>query len=73
MLACTAGDGTAFGEQALINEDCIRTASIVTEEPTDLIVINRELYNRSIASVRLNYFLVDTIINRPPPSSLCYH
>ncbi|ELU14748.1 hypothetical protein CAPTEDRAFT_205292 [Capitella teleta] len=52
------GDGTSFGEQALINEDCIRTASIITEEATDLIVINRELYNRSICNVVQQEYLL---------------
>ena len=31
--------------------DCIRTASIVANEPTDLVVIHRDLYNRSVSKV----------------------
>lgn len=36
------------GEIALIKKDCVRTASVVVDEETDLVVINRELYNRSV-------------------------
>lgn len=34
-----------------MSEDCIRTASVLTEEPSDLIVFDRDLYNRSVKSV----------------------
>ena len=47
-----AESGRSFGELALLNEDCIRNASIITDERTDLIVINRSLYDRSIKSVQ---------------------
>ncbi|XP_063399051.1 uncharacterized protein LOC134683669 [Mytilus trossulus] len=40
--------GKSFGELALLNTDCVRNASIIAEEATDLIVINRELFNRCI-------------------------
>ncbi|XP_053384694.1 uncharacterized protein LOC123536331 [Mercenaria mercenaria] len=40
--------GRSFGELALINADCVRNASIIADEVTDLIVVNRELYNRSL-------------------------
>lgn len=40
--------GKTFGELALINKDCIRNASVVADESTDLIVINRDLFNRSL-------------------------
>ncbi len=40
------GVGTVFGEVALINPDCVRTASIVADEKLDLVVIDRELYKR---------------------------
>src|SRR6218665_1097391 len=36
-----------FGEVALIKED-IRSASILTEESSDIVIIHRDLYNRSI-------------------------
>ena len=48
------GEGRSFGELALIREDCTRTASIITDEDIDLIVISRELYNRSLAKVLAN-------------------
>lgn len=41
---------TQFGEVALLSENCIRQASIISDEPTDLLVVNRELYNRSLHS-----------------------
>lgn len=47
----TSNEGQAFGEVALIKEDCVRTASVVTDENTDLMVVNRALYNRSVRDV----------------------
>ncbi|XP_041352079.1 uncharacterized protein LOC121370722 [Gigantopelta aegis] len=47
----TSGEGQAFGEVALIKEDCIRTASVVADEDTDLLVVDRNLYNRSVRDV----------------------
>ena len=46
-----AADGRAFGELALLSEDCIRTASVIADEHTDLIIINRDLYSRSMDRV----------------------
>ena len=55
-----AGEGTAFGELALIHPDCVRTASIVADEKTDLIVIHRDLYKRSVSKVlSLNISFID--------------
>ena len=45
------GAGATFGEVALISEDCVRTASIITDEQSDVIVIDRQLYNRSVKEV----------------------
>ncbi|KAL3310442.1 hypothetical protein Ciccas_010992 [Cichlidogyrus casuarinus] len=42
------GPGQSFGELALINQDCIRNASIVTDSSCDLLAITRELYNRGL-------------------------
>ena len=57
-----SGDGQAFGELALLSEDCIRTASVLADQTVELISINRDLYNRSVARVvraeyeeKLNY------------------
>ncbi|CAH1782720.1 unnamed protein product [Owenia fusiformis] len=47
----TLGAGATFGEVALITEDSVRTASIVCDEHTDVIVIDRNLYNRSVKYV----------------------
>lgn len=46
-----AGEGQTVGEIALIKEDCIRTASVVVDEDTDLMVVDRTLYNRSVRDV----------------------
>ncbi|XP_071182155.1 uncharacterized protein [Mytilus edulis] len=40
--------GKSFGELALINTDCVRNATIIADEAVDLIVIDRNLYNRCI-------------------------
>lgn len=48
----TTGAGAVFGEVALLKEDdCTRTASIITDETCDFVVIDRELYNRSVKNV----------------------
>ena len=47
MTTCiSSGAGATFGEVALISEDCVRTASIITDEPSDVIVIDRQLYKQ---------------------------
>ena len=51
FFICHIGEGATFGEIALINPDCIRTASVVAEDKTDLVAIHRELYNRSVSKV----------------------
>ena len=40
--------GRSFGELALINTDCIRNATIIADEKTDLVIVNRDLYKRSL-------------------------
>lgn len=45
------GEGKSFGEMALLKEDCIRTATVVADTDTDLVVIDRNLYNRSVKDV----------------------
>lgn len=34
-----------------MKEDCIRTATVVADTDTDLVVIDRNLYNRSVRDV----------------------
>ncbi|XP_074659858.1 uncharacterized protein LOC141912511 isoform X2 [Tubulanus polymorphus] len=48
--------GKSFGELALINKDCVRNASIIADETTDLVVVDRELYNRSLKAAQLAEF-----------------
>lgn len=59
---------------ALISEDCIRTASIIITEPADLIVVDRELYNRSVKEVlhkefedKRNFIANNPLFNNWPP------
>ncbi|KAA0192479.1 cAMP-dependent protein kinase regulatory subunit [Fasciolopsis buskii] len=52
----TLKDGASFGELALINRDCIRNASIIADTRTQLIVINRATFNRSLREVHLAAF-----------------
>ncbi|XP_052822735.1 uncharacterized protein LOC106870333 [Octopus bimaculoides] len=44
----STGASSVVGELALIKKDCVRIASVVVDEETDLIVIDLELYNRSV-------------------------
>ncbi len=40
--------GKSFGEIALLSEDAVRNASVVTDQDTDLLVIDRELFNGTL-------------------------
>ncbi|XP_076464268.1 uncharacterized protein LOC143296303 [Babylonia areolata] len=40
--------GTSFGEIALMSDEATRNASIIADEDTDLLVIDRALFNRSV-------------------------
>ncbi|KAK7478473.1 hypothetical protein BaRGS_00030319, partial [Batillaria attramentaria] len=42
------GVGLSFGEVALIDETCVRTASIVADDKTDLVIVDKALYTRSV-------------------------
>ena len=48
ILFYISESGKSFGELALINTDCVRNATIIADEAVDLIVIDRNLYNRCI-------------------------
>ena len=48
ILFIVTAAGKSFGELALINADCVRNASIIADEVTDLLIVNRELYSRSL-------------------------
>jgi CRP-like cAMP-binding protein len=43
-----AEEGKSFGELALMSEDSVRNATVIADEETDLLVISRELFNRSM-------------------------
>ncbi len=49
-LHVVLGPGASFGEVALISEDTVRTASIIVDEPSDFILIDRNLYNRWVVT-----------------------
>ncbi|XP_074659542.1 uncharacterized protein LOC141912223 [Tubulanus polymorphus] len=40
--------GKCFGEIALISDDSVRNATIIADEDVDLLVVHRDLYNRSL-------------------------
>ena len=42
------GSGKSFGEVALIDERNLRGASVIAEEVSDMIVVDRNLYTRSL-------------------------
>lgn len=48
-------EGKSFGEVALMSEDSVRNATVIADEETDLLVISRELFNRSM-KVRASVF-----------------
>jgi len=59
--------GVAFGEMALLTDDGTRTASVIADESTDLIVIDRALYERCVQDVIRREFQqkVDFIAQHP--------
>ena len=48
---CVSGSCLTFGEIALVEQDCIRTASVVANTHLDLLVIDRALFNRCLHGV----------------------
>ncbi|CAL1533253.1 unnamed protein product [Lymnaea stagnalis] len=48
--------GKSFGELALINADCVRNATIIADEATDLLSVDRDLYNRSLRAFQTHEF-----------------
>ncbi|XP_077862595.1 uncharacterized protein LOC102802379 [Saccoglossus kowalevskii] len=46
------GGGKSFGEIALIQKNCIRTASIIADTVCDIIVVNRDLYTRCLKAAQ---------------------
>ncbi|XP_050405936.1 uncharacterized protein LOC126821529 [Patella vulgata] len=51
LCAVRLGGGVPVGEVAMEREGLLRTASIIADVPTDLVIIDRALYNRSIRDV----------------------
>ena len=45
------GSNLTFGEVALVEQDCIRTATVVANSHLDLLVIDRDLFNRCLHGV----------------------
>ena len=48
ILIAIPGQGGAFGEIALVNKDTFRNATVVCDEDTDLMVIDQDLFDRSL-------------------------
>ncbi|XP_041353721.1 uncharacterized protein LOC121371698 isoform X2 [Gigantopelta aegis] len=48
------GDG--FGEVALLEEDAVRNATVIADEDSDLLVISRELFERSMKVKQEEYY-----------------
>ena len=48
ILSFSTDAGKSFGEIALISEDSVRNATVIADEETDLMVIHRDLFNRSM-------------------------
>ena len=46
------GVGSSFGELALIDQSCLRTATIVADHLSDMIVIHRDLYSRMLKAAQ---------------------
>ena len=64
-------EGGTFGEIALINPDCIRTASVVADVETDLVVVDREVYNRNLSKVRRERYNICVLWTTCKNDTLC--
>ena len=51
MYSLLQGEGKTFGEMALLSEENVRTASIIADEITELMVVPHDLYVRSVATI----------------------
>ena len=68
IILCSAiGEGNSFGEVALIDETCIRTATILADEATDLLVVDKPLYNRCVKEILAKEFQEkrESIVSNP--------
>ena len=78
LCEISSGEGKSFGEVALLKEDCIRTATVVSDTDTDLVVIDRALYNRSVRDVlereytQKTQFVDTNILFKVGGCSVCY-
>lgn len=61
--------GKSFGEVALLSENAERNASVVADTDMELLVVHRELYNRTI---RVGNFLNHYNGSSVPPSSAIF-
>uniref|UniRef100_A0A0L8IEW7 Cyclic nucleotide-binding domain-containing protein n=1 Tax=Octopus bimaculoides TaxID=37653 RepID=A0A0L8IEW7_OCTBM len=50
-FVCNLVPGDPFGEVALLSTDSIRTATVIADEITDLMVVSKALYERSVKDV----------------------
>ncbi|XP_013410681.1 uncharacterized protein LOC106173900 isoform X1 [Lingula anatina] len=56
IFITTLDEGKSFGEVALITEDCVRTATVIADTKTDLLVVSRELFNRCLRAAQEQEF-----------------
>ena len=61
MFSLCTDAGKSFGEIALISEDSVRNATVIADEETDLMVIHRDLFNRSM-KVRGLFMVILSIV-----------
>ncbi|KAK7479018.1 hypothetical protein BaRGS_00029779 [Batillaria attramentaria] len=62
-----SGDGGTFGEVALIETDCVRTASVVADTHMDLLIVERDLFNRCLRGIVAEDMLAKTqFVERNP-------
>ena len=48
--------GQSFGELALVQSNLRRNATVISDEQTDLILVHRDLYNRSLKTAQEQEF-----------------
>ena len=59
-----SGDGKSFGELALLKKNCVRNATIITDMSTQLLVVNRQLYNRCIRESQEKEFMAKQMVSK---------
>jgi hypothetical protein len=55
---CAAEAGKSFGELALITDDAVRSASVIADDVTDLMIIKKQLFDDTLKVRNLGLLII---------------